>query len=142
MQVEVEVQNDVIRELLTSAFEGGSNYWIERLDYRLGDGVSDKDVQPGGRHYPGPKDYWPRYCVISFVPGCAVLVYEQPETEEKARDTHYKPLVLDERALARGMARVASQRPHEFAEIVSGDHDASTADVFLQMCLLGDIVYG
>ncbi|MCW2077908.1 UNVERIFIED_ORG: hypothetical protein M2193_000083 [Bradyrhizobium japonicum] len=32
--------------------------------------------------------------------------------------------------------------PHRVAEIIEETGDAETADVFLQACVLGDIVYG
>jgi len=51
-------------------------------------------------------------------------------------------LVLDAAALQRGLALMAQQKPHMFADLVTEDGDSNTADVFLQYCLLGEIRYG
>lgn len=56
-------------------------------------------------------------------------------------------LVLDDKAIARGIAVMAASEQHSaprraLAHLISGDGDAYTADTFLQCCLLGEVVYG
>jgi hypothetical protein len=37
---------------------------------------------------------------------------------------------------------MADQHPSHWADIMQDETDAETSDVFLQLCVLGDIVYG
>lgn len=41
-----------------------------------------------------------------------------------------------------GLARMAEQYPHHFQDMVNDNHDAVTADVLLQMCVFGELIYG
>jgi hypothetical protein len=50
--------------------------------------------------------------------------------------------VFDLAAVRRGLQVMAEKYPRHFSDIVSGDDDATTADVFVQCCVLGEVVYG
>lgn len=50
--------------------------------------------------------------------------------------------VLDLGSIASGLAVMQRDYPRHFADLVSGDDDATTADVFVQCCVLGEVVYG
>lgn len=53
-----------------------------------------------------------------------------------------KKLVLDTEAIERGLQLMATTRPKEWADFLNDNADIETADCFLQLCLLGEIVYG
>lgn len=51
-------------------------------------------------------------------------------------------LVLDDEAMRRGLQVMADKAPRHLADIMHGRDCAITADVYLQCCLLGDVLYG
>ena len=57
--------------------------------------------------------------------------------------TEPSPVVaLDRAALERGLALMSTEQPGHFADFVSGNEDAETGDVLLQLALLGEVVFG
>jgi len=129
-----KVSEERVRDLLVSAFEGGSNYWymIERHDYGK---YTEKDFETGGEfynpEYPGMDHY-----LLPFVPGCGLIISDSVDDERK--DEHR----LDRESILKGLTLMEQNWPRHWGNFVTENDDAETADVFLQLCLLGDIVYG
>lgn len=48
---------------------------------------------------------------------------------------------LDLRKIEIGLGKMYKKEPKHFADIISGDTDNITADVFLQCCLFGEVKY-
>lgn len=49
---------------------------------------------------------------------------------------------LNPKAIQRGLGIMASDYPRHWANFLAEEDDAETGDVFLQCCVLGEIVYG
>ena len=116
---------------LTSAFEGGSNYWIDSAE------KTDRDKLTGKPVY---LQDWP------FLGGALLIkVNEEPGTTKRAP---HAPGVwrLDHAALVEGAKVMAALEKgkggHHWANVVHDDGDAETGDVFLQCCLFGEIIFG
>ena len=61
----------------------------------------------------------------------------------KVKDTESgKKYTLDRAAIERGIALLPSKAPHVLAAMIEGEYDAPMADVFVQCCVLGDVIYG
>jgi hypothetical protein len=126
-----------ISDLLVGAFEGGSNYWYnitgadypDTLTFRTSETFkypADAALNPGG---------W--------------LTIETLENDEIDGATQWK---LDLDACKRALLMMASgkwkgsescQKPLRFwADFMSENDDAETADVFLQLACFGEIVFG
>jgi len=122
----VQIDSDKIAELLCSAFEGGSGYWSEIGGYNV------------------PKEVWLwgdgsnifKYIQYPLSKGGAVIVLETGDGDVS------KEHVLDLAAIKRGLQTMANKEPRHFANFLAGNGDADTGDVFLQCCLLGEVVYG
>lgn len=112
------LSDDRIANLLVGAFEGGSNYWIEWAEIQAGPVVGTVwgERQP---FYGAPFS------------GGAIVV--QPFEDPSA--------ALDRTAIQRGLKVMANKYPHHFADALTEHDDATTADVFLQCCLFGELVY-
>lgn len=112
------IKPELLWDTLTSAFEGGSNYWITRY----------KIAEPATAC---------KHTYIQDIPilGGALLLYT-------IEGEWTKPLTLG--ALVEGATLMASKYPRHFSDMVSDDGraDATTGDVLLQMSLFGDIVFG
>ena len=132
----VEVPEQRLRDLLCGALEGGSNYWYMHTRSEFADGLAYEDFQEGGKcTLP---EYWHPLELIPFVEGCALIL----TTERAGDEGDTTERRLDRAALAQGIQVMAQKYPAHFANVQTEDDDAETADVFLQCCLFGEIVYG
>ncbi len=107
---------DRVECLLISAFEGGSNYWIKRVRCRVGQG----DVYEA-----------------AFDRGLYVKVL--PEGGDPNGN---KEFFLGPTSMQSGMQVMADKFQHHMADFINENDDATTADVWLQCCLFGDVIYG
>jgi len=135
--IPITVMHDVtpqrIADLLCGAFEGGSNYWIESIRYEYADGfTADMFKMHGACQFPD--DYHHPAQIIPLFEGCSVWV--NPEEDDLG------PYRLDRGAIVNGLQLMAQNHPKHFADIVAENDDADTADVFLQCCLMGEVVFG
>ena len=116
-----------IASLLCGALEGGSNYWIYDNHIHLG----DDDGRPFG------DEYTPTYLRAPFSRNGYVEI-DPGDGEPKVK--------LDKVALKRGLQVMAELKEgeggHHFGDWLKGADDATTADVYLQCCLFGKIVFG
>lgn len=141
LKVEIEVSTDAVAGLLCSAFEGGSNYWLYRIDPVYGDGVTKADVTNGGKFVDAEDRSvpWEGVYVLPFVDGCGLkLTYDNPDHggEEVAEQTINRQSLMD------GLRSMAEKSPSHFGDVLSENCDADTGDVFLQHVLFGEVIFG
>lgn len=119
MKIEIEVPDETIRDLLITAAEGGSNYWVARIRAERATGTSSFDVQ----FYDVP------------LQGGAWLVLERDEDVPKR---------LDLASIKRAFELWPDKAPRTFGIFMRerGGSDADVADTFLQLATLGEVVYG
>lgn len=129
VQVKLQISEDRIASLLVGAFEGGSNYWIDHINHK-----PYEDVVPGA--VVGE----PRWAEMRL--RLPATVWEDTSEEPDGVDGSPRARTLDEKAIQRGLDLMANNWPRHFAQWMTENDDAETSDVFLQLCLLGDIVYG
>lgn len=145
-----------ISDILTSAFEGGSNYWYSQLDiHKLPDRYEYKDVQSGGRLQPHGT-YWHWSTIVPLLEG-GILTFKvaedipwKPGKEPSTCPKNYKAqpdgnsaiVHLHRKALFCGLKVFAEKYKHHFAAWVAENDDATTGDVYLQCCCFGEVVYG
>lgn len=122
-----------VADMLVSAFEGGSNYWyfIKRF------------VKPSAKITP----IYPDLEVIRHVDypineGGALIITAPADGEVGKDDPHYGPHRLDLESIRRGLAVFASKEPRHFGDLLAENDDATTADVFLQCCIFGEVIFG
>ncbi len=119
IQITTEIDTQRVNDLLTSAFEGGSNYWADRIE------VCDGEYH--GATYG------------SDVPmaGGTVKVFTVEE-----EDQEYVKHDLTRERLIEAIALFAEKAPGHYGDWVAENDDAITADVFLQIATLGEVVFG
>ena len=124
----MNISHSIAADLLVSAFEGGSNYWY----------IITGHTKPAVEVKPwGADEYTPKYISYPFSEGGAILISDMEDDES---DTH----TLNMEAIEHG-ANILSTDPHyshHYADVVSENIDANTGDVFLQLCLFGEVIYG
>lgn len=125
-----------VSELLTSAIEGGSNYWYcidkerskrpEKIDFEA---FKDDHI------LAGPEVYFHLHWPLSE--GGNLCIFDR-ESEEEDREYW----TLDMESIQRGLQVMADKYPRHFGDFLAGNDDADTGDVFLQCCLFGELVFG
>jgi hypothetical protein len=132
IQVTTQFQIGHLQDILVSAFEGGSNYWIDAVRYIYADGVQHSDFDRGGR-YHDPE--WSVMYQLPFIDGCGLEITVSEDYDGTVR-------VLNRESIADGLVRM-QEWPRHFANMLpDGDADAETGDVFLQCCVLDGIIFG
>lgn len=126
-----------IAYLLCSAFEGGSNYWATIVKetkpkkedkYKF---VGD-DLFNEGSLYSTP-----------FSKGGSILIGDcESENPKDENESQFKASELNLESIQKGLEIMAEKYPDHFNDFVNDSADATTGDVFLQCCILGDIVFG
>ena len=118
-----------VRDLLITAFEGGSNYWYRGL--RCG------ELPAGTRK--ADLECW--YAEVPLQEGGSVKFKDayEPDTDLIDDDGYYSLTLV---GVTRGLAIMRENHPRHWADFTQKNDDAITADVFLQCCIFGEIVYG
>lgn len=117
---------EIQSELLCCALEGGSNYW-----YWI-----DKFAYPKGKTRDS---YQFAHLEVPFAKGGALLIYAEDHANPARKD---KLWVLDANTLARGWKLMHDVQPRHYGDAIAGEFDADTGDVFLQLSLFGDVIFG
>ena len=141
IQVSHHISWKDIDALLITAFEGGSNYWLSKVTPMNGDHViswesqfdwedsqscpmGTEDLKGMGLHY-----------VIPIAEGNSISLMEDDEGGNKVT-------VINESDVRTGLEIMAKKYARHWKDVVDDNHDADTADVFLQCCIFREIVYG
>lgn len=132
MNITVEITNERILSLLCNAFEGGVNYWVTEVE--AGEPPLDpdalKNITAHGDNYWHWSQTWPA------LGGWITVVEQDTETGKLTRHR------LDHLKIKDGLRLMAKNSPKYFADVLTGDTDVETGDVFLQWCLLQELKYG
>jgi hypothetical protein len=123
MELKLNIPDDKIDILLSSAFNGGmTSQWARVKLGKKPEGIVPEEIAE-----------WPTL-------GGSVIVIDM-EHEPKPKEH-----ILDRAALKRGLRVMATLKPgeggHHFGDFMAGNGDEITGDVFIQCCLFGEIVYG
>jgi len=143
VNIPVEIPDQRLADLLTTAFEGGSNYWCclhnedqneeyEALmaEYRIGG-----PKNPSG--YPDDVVTGSPYALIAM--NNSLVLTEKDEGHlPNGNEKH----TLNREKLEAGLKLMAEKSPKHFQDFINENEDAITADCFLQMALLQEHRYG
>jgi len=127
--VKIEINRQRVADLLTSALEGGSNYWysIDREKCVKPDVI---DYSEFDKHMQD-KDYFHLHWPLSEGGSLHIGVIDE--------DDSYT-LNLD--AIRTGLQVMASKYPKHWGDFLASEDDATTGDVFFQCCLFNEAVFG
>ena len=118
--------------MMVSANEQGSGYWARVIRESV-------PLDPDVSWMDDPEDIkrWPQHGA-ALCGGKVIYGVLDDSTGRVGR----KRYTLDADAIRQGLKVMQEQEPRHFAAFISEEDDAETADVFLQCCLLGKVVYG
>jgi hypothetical protein len=139
--VPMVIPNQRVSDLLIGAFEGGSTYWIE--DYKSSSRKSKAFEQEAGISNSLDNFIMPTYAVLPLIEGQWIDIEIQESISAESYKIVYR---LDREAVQKGLLAMASLEDgnggHHWPTFLAENDDAETADVFLQCCLFGEIVFG
>ena len=119
--------NDTRSCLLTSALEGGSNYWLD-LPKSTWDKIKKYKVV-GDNNYISD-------LFLRAIEGGETLDIIDVEDENEILGT------ISLKSMRKGEKTMIKDYTQHFAAAISEGGDAETGDVYLQLCIFNDVVYG
>lgn len=136
------ITREQVANLLCSAFEGGSNYWYRIEEFH----APSKFEFNTGADLKKPAGYF-KHVDYPLNPG-GYLTVSDYHGAEGVKGENVKNRRLNLRSIERGLNLLAQAHAegkdygHHWRDFVEENDDATTADVFLQFCLFGEVVYG
>ena len=109
-----------VKWLLVTAFEGGSNYWYHDLHIAALPAGSTRD---DFEHWHGE---------VPLVAGGALGL--------KDDDDGSHTLTIED--IEKGLSVMKAHYPRQWDAVCWDDADGDVADVFLQCCIFGEVIYG
>lgn len=136
--VTVNITEKRIGDLLCCAFEGGISYWACIIGYRINGQTSEGNEPPAA-----PLPQYP-YLSLPLMEGGAVILADREEVPRGQRKVpkSVKRFALDREAIQKGLNLMSKKFPAQFGNFASENEDATTGDIFVQLALFGEIVYG
>lgn len=142
--------------LLVSALEGGSNYWYFLPDtsmcpkkgYKPKTELNKKQLKEDEKYDTG-RDYRGIDCFVNKMWEAVMLgakipvvdVNEYDQDKEKADDDDIIGYITKE-SLIKATYLMAQDYDRHFADAISESSDAITGDVYFQLAVMGDVVFG
>ena len=128
IELVLKVSHERINDLICGAMEGGSNHWycIDSFNYPVKEGTLERHTKESLGIKFG-------HIELPMKGGSLTI----SDSEDGGGNT----FTLDKEACIRGLKVMAEKYPEHFADWRNEDDDATTADVYLQCCLFGEIVY-
>lgn len=121
---ELTVTRERISDLLCTAFEGGSNYWIGGIEYIVPDNPTFRPTYNGS--------IYPKYLWVPLNEGGTTKI--RPDGSPL---WHHLGLLQ----IAAGLRLLASEYPNHWRSFMTENEDAATGDLFLQLCLFGEATF-
>ena len=131
---------DVRDGLLVTALDGqygGSNYWIGQIVVPRQKPITDEK----GVVLLSPPPEGTDFFDVPFIPGCGIQIFEDDE-ELTAEDEPSPPHYITLATMHKGLELLASNYRKHWHDFINESADAGTADVWLQLVCLGEVVYG
>lgn len=127
--ITTEIDPNQVLDLICAAFDYGISYWAEIDEYKIPD---DAD-----RSWLKDPTFWE--------PGKVRQSYLAPLLGGYVRLSVYKEednVTLNAAALRNGLELLCKKHPEHWASFMTGNADADTSDVFIQLCVFGEVIYG
>ena len=135
-------------DLLITAWEGGSNYWVEVAKYEPPAGMSKAELkQLAWDALPfEEKDLWktpqgvPLYAMLAYLPPSVKwrIAFEPNEVIKGKGEVYY----LTPKGMREAAPKLAKAHPHIYKRIREEGYDAGDADAWLQMAIFDEVIFG
>ena len=139
IEVKFDIPYNRIANLLIDSLEASSLYWasIDKKEkpsqVKFVEVIGQDDPENKARVLDGAL-YLSEYVLNKD----GALIIRDNETDNDRLRFHK----LDLEKVKKGLKCFAKYQPKHFADFISENEDGTTADVFLQCCLFGEVLYG
>jgi hypothetical protein len=134
-------------DLLVTAWEGGSTYWVELAEYIPPKGMSYKelrraawDAAPDENREDwkdeGRDGRWPLYLFLPYLPPS--VKWKVKFTDNEVGEVAY----LTPENMRQAIATLQKTHPHLVKGIKDDSYDAINADAWLQAAIFGEVTFG
>lgn len=133
LETTINIPLDRIQDLLIGAFDPVSHavsYWCDIKGYRKPKKLTIRES----------KDEIYRYCDYPVNEGGAIFLVV--DTGDKKDELYGKEYELGLPEIEKGLKLMQSTRADDFADLMNENEDNDTSDVFVQLCLFGELIYG
>lgn len=124
INVRTLIEENRVADLIVTGIEGGCEYWLK--SFHLKETTADITESPW---YSDAAVWMDRTTIIT-------ATFEDGESDE--------PVVKDFTiaTLHAALQLFAEEDPKNFSDLIKGNEDANTADLFFQYWILGSVVFG
>jgi hypothetical protein len=128
MEITFNISDEAISDQLCTALEGGSNYWYYLGDVDITHFINGETfVDNLMRSFKEDKNYkLPVYDIESA---------EEFEDMDKLGDLTYD-------SMAKAFSIMAKDYPQQLSNILTGRYDGDDSDVWFQIAVMGEAIYG
>ncbi|KGM36178.1 hypothetical protein [Inquilinus limosus] len=127
VNISIDIPISRIADLVCNCFEGSYSPWI-----------GSANLAPGEHAIPGLV-FWAQPLLYEQPRFGIVVTYDGPDDDEGSFASQ-KTITLED--LRKGLELMAKEEPYQFGNFLSDNDDAITADTFMQLVVLGEVVYG
>lgn len=126
MEIKTNIPDLLIVDMLVTAFEGGSNYWatlgfVDRTHFVKGNSLAENVA----RSVLADKNY-----------KLDVYDVESDEDEPELLGT------MTYASIEKAFNIMANEYPEAYRNIITENYDADDADIFFQLAVMGELVFG
>ena len=120
-----KITQQELEDMLTTAFEGGSNYWILKI-----------------RTTKTNKEIPEQEFLAEDIASGRVLEIAVYDNEEEDDDGKPKKYLVTRKKMIEAFQLMADKQPRHFQDFADDNSDAITGDVWFQLAVFGDVIYG
>lgn len=140
---------EIVESLLCSAFEGGSNAWYRIDGYTYPEGKTRKTMEAEKRKvnekskFESDKEFYPHIDTVFM--GGGIKVRDMESANKGLVTLTYGMCQNALKLMAECATMLADKRhthPRHWENVMSENTDAETGDVFLQLALWSEVIYG
>lgn len=124
--------NDIIGLLATAFDSGATNYWARRANVNLPEGFDLSKIP-----WLKSSNSWSqirRVYIAPLVEEGSVVLFDN--------DKEGKTYTLNLESIRRGVQVMSSKFRSHWMDFRTGNSNGNTGDVFVQCCVIGDVIYG
>jgi hypothetical protein len=139
IKCEWTVSPERVADMFIGAIEGGSTYWCAGIYWQDYDTPWPVNTQePGVVAYADPTLYTREDFKFEVLEIENEVVWDGDRPNAPGLKRH----TITSADILKGLQLMADEHNSHFRDLMNENDDATTADVFLQLVVLGDVVYG
>tara|TARA_R110001599_G_scaffold6052_3_gene30234 strand:- start:8170 stop:8562 length:393 start_codon:yes stop_codon:yes gene_type:complete len=128
LKIELELSYETFEEIIVTALEGGSNYW---MDYEVKKGIPFGNANKVPNKAPSQRIAYGLW----HNKDSQVVIWDAEEEEELLG-------VLTYDSVREGMQLACKDYMKQINMMISEDYDAWTADTLFQLLVMGEVTFG